>query len=153
MHLHFTNPPGWLWNKSANRAKMGMIFGKVDVEEPKYEVILTRDGGQVPYEIRRYGKRWVTITLPSPCRSWPKALFPGMPLKLRWILRPQSLRVAEVLSWDWQDILGSGARHRMREGIRLRWQRQLPWNNQMRWVKRSFLLLLAIHNTNFTSSE
>ena len=38
---------------------MGMVqsmavetFGVVDVEEPKYEVILTRN-----YEIRRYGKR------------------------------------------------------------------------------------------------
>ena len=28
-------------------------FGVVDVEEPKYEVILNRDH----YEIRRYGKR------------------------------------------------------------------------------------------------
>ena len=47
---------------------MGMVFGKVDVEEPKYEVILTRDGGPVHYEIRRYGKRFVhsfdyTLTL------------------------------------------------------------------------------------------
>ena len=36
---------------------MGMIFGKINVEEPKYEVILTRDGGNIHYEIRRYGKR------------------------------------------------------------------------------------------------
>jgi len=39
-----------------------MVFGKVDVEEPKYEVILTRDGGPVHYEIRRYGKRFAIET-------------------------------------------------------------------------------------------
>ena len=43
---------------------MGMVqsmavetFGVVDVEEPKYEVVLKRDGGPIHYEIRRYGKR------------------------------------------------------------------------------------------------
>ena len=47
---------------------MGMVqsmavetFGVVDVEEPKYEVVLKRDGGPVHYEIRRYGKRCSTI--------------------------------------------------------------------------------------------
>ena len=51
----------------ANRVKMGMVqsmavetFGVVDVEEPKYEVVLKRDGGPVHYEIRRYGKRCVS---------------------------------------------------------------------------------------------
>ena len=55
---------------SANRAKMGMVqsmavetFGVVDVEEPKYEVVLKRDGGPVHYEIRRYGKRCINIPL------------------------------------------------------------------------------------------
>lgn len=39
-----------------------MIFGKIKVEEPKYEVILTRDGGNIHYEIRRYGKRFAIET-------------------------------------------------------------------------------------------
>ena len=49
---------------------MGMVqsmavetFGVVDVEEPKYEVVLKRDGGPVHYEIRRYGKRCINIPL------------------------------------------------------------------------------------------
>jgi len=40
-----------------------MVFGKVDVEEPSYEVLLSRTvDAKVPYDIRSYGKRFAIET-------------------------------------------------------------------------------------------
>jgi hypothetical protein len=43
---------------------IGMIFGKVGVEEPAFELLLSRalSSPQTPYEIRRYGKRYAIET-------------------------------------------------------------------------------------------
>ena len=70
---------------------MGMVqsmavetFGVVDVEEPKYEVVLKRDGGPLHYEIRRYGKRCVGIHF-IVIAGWshPRIVFPGLPSRPR----------------------------------------------------------------------
>lgn len=39
---------------------MGMVFGKTGVEEPSYDVLLTRShpSATIPYEIRNYGERF-----------------------------------------------------------------------------------------------
>ena len=44
---------------NTNQAQMSMNCRKRDSKEPKYEVVLTRNGGSVHYEIRSYGKRYV----------------------------------------------------------------------------------------------
>lgn len=43
---------------------MGIVFGKVDVAEPQFDLLLERDGRSVstPYEIRRYGDRFAIET-------------------------------------------------------------------------------------------
>lgn len=44
-----------------------MIFGKIGVEEPAFELLLTRvlSSPQTPYEIRKYGKRYAIETTMS----------------------------------------------------------------------------------------
>lgn len=37
---------------------MGMVFGKIDVAEPAFEVLLSRINATTSYEIRKYGKRF-----------------------------------------------------------------------------------------------
>jgi len=37
---------------------MGMVFGRVDVAEPAFDILLTRTASATPYEIRSYGKRF-----------------------------------------------------------------------------------------------
>lgn len=46
---------------------LGMIFGKIGVEEPAFELLLTRalSSPQTPYEIRKYGKRYAIETTMS----------------------------------------------------------------------------------------
>lgn len=46
---------------------LGMIFGKVGVEEPAFELLLTRalSSPQTSYEIRKYGKRYAIETTMS----------------------------------------------------------------------------------------
>eukprot|EP00586_Coscinodiscus_wailesii_P009692 CAMPEP_0172509862 /NCGR_PEP_ID=MMETSP1066-20121228/224025_1 /TAXON_ID=671091 /ORGANISM="Coscinodiscus wailesii, Strain CCMP2513" /LENGTH=248 /DNA_ID=CAMNT_0013288569 /DNA_START=84 /DNA_END=830 /DNA_ORIENTATION=+ len=41
---------------------MGMVFGKVDVAEPAFEVMFSRASAEVVYEIRKYGKRFAIET-------------------------------------------------------------------------------------------
>jgi hypothetical protein len=43
---------------------LGMIFGKVGVEEPAFELLFSRalSSPQTPYEIRKYGKRYAIET-------------------------------------------------------------------------------------------
>ncbi|KAL3787976.1 hypothetical protein HJC23_002901 [Cyclotella cryptica] len=47
---------------------LGMIFGKIGVEEPAFELLFTRSltSPQTPYEIRRYGKRYAIETTMEP---------------------------------------------------------------------------------------
>lgn len=50
---------------------LGMIFGKTGVEEPAFELLLTRalTAPQTPYEIRKYGKRYAIETTMSSTES------------------------------------------------------------------------------------
>lgn len=44
---------------------MGMVFGKIDVEEPAFDIMMTRNNNadvKVPYDIRSYGKRFTIET-------------------------------------------------------------------------------------------
>jgi len=41
---------------------MGIVFGKIDVAEPTYNVILNKLPPSFPYEIRRYGTRYAVET-------------------------------------------------------------------------------------------
>jgi hypothetical protein len=47
---------------------LGMIFGKIGVEEPAFELLLSRtlSSPQTPYEVRRYGKRYAIETTMNP---------------------------------------------------------------------------------------
>lgn len=37
---------------------MGSVFGKESVKEPPFDVVLRRDDGETPYELRKYGERF-----------------------------------------------------------------------------------------------
>jgi hypothetical protein len=41
---------------------MGIIFGKIDVAEPAYKVLLSRATPSIPYEIRKYNVRYACET-------------------------------------------------------------------------------------------
>ena len=40
----------------------GQVLGDVNSEEPKYDVVLNRQGRAVPYEVREYGRRMTVGT-------------------------------------------------------------------------------------------
>jgi len=40
----------------------GQVLGDVNVEEPKFDVVLDRKDRAVPYEVREYGSRWTVGT-------------------------------------------------------------------------------------------
>mmetsp|Transcript_2028 Transcript_2028/g.2758 ORF Transcript_2028/g.2758 Transcript_2028/m.2758 type:complete len:224 (+) Transcript_2028:115-786(+) len=41
---------------------MGIVFGKVGVAEPVYDILLSRSTTSIPYQIRRYGTRYAIET-------------------------------------------------------------------------------------------
>ena len=41
---------------------MGIVFGKTGVVEPSFEMLLSRSSASLPYEVRRYGKRFAIET-------------------------------------------------------------------------------------------
>lgn len=41
---------------------MGIVFGKTGVAEPAFDVLLNRSSASVPYQIRKYGKRFACET-------------------------------------------------------------------------------------------
>ena len=40
----------------------GQVLGDVNVEEPKFDVVIDRQGRAVPYEVREYGRRMTVGT-------------------------------------------------------------------------------------------